>query len=62
MLSMVIVTVVVLAFVMSLFSLRDYNGDASVKKIRAKHRSQKIRGTIVVKKGNKTQHYSSYSR
>jgi hypothetical protein len=61
MLIIVILGMVLLSFLLALFSLRDYKGSREVNQIKEKLSKEKIKGVIMFDKENDPKHYSSYS-
>jgi hypothetical protein len=53
--------VLLISFLVSLISMRDFHADKEYGKIKSNLRKEQIRGGIVFKKGEKPKHYSSYS-
>lgn len=56
-----VIIVILLSFVFSLWSLRDFRGEKKTDEIRRKLKQERIKGGIVFMKNRKTKHYSSYS-
>ena len=50
-----------ISLLMAWWSLKDYQGDRAVGRVRMQHRKERMKGSIVFHKG-KSKHYSSYSR
>jgi hypothetical protein len=60
---MLLLGVLLFAFILALFSMRDYQGHDQVKKIQEALHKERIKGTIVLPRdgGKRGTHYSSYS-
>ncbi|MEK9179735.1 MAG: hypothetical protein AAB893_04690 [Patescibacteria group bacterium] len=54
-----IVIIILISFILSLWSLRDFRGEKNTAEIRRKLKQERIKGGIVFMKNRKVKHYFS---